>query len=117
MNHAQAEETSRRTLAERWPHALRAVRRGVRPRLPNRRKPCSHLDACVRRGLDPAVTAAAAKRPVVLFACVHNSGRSVVAAALARHYAGDLVDVRDAGSDPADDRVITLGCNEECPAV
>jgi protein-tyrosine-phosphatase len=37
---------------------------------------------------------------VVLFACVHNSGRSVVAAALARHYAGDLVDVRDAGSDP-----------------
>ena len=89
-------------------------------------------------------------RPAVLFACVHNSGRSVAAAALARHYAGELVDVRDAGSDPSDavnptvalvlaelglpvvdhaptrldydlveqsDVVITLGCNEACPAV
>jgi arsenate reductase len=89
-------------------------------------------------------------RPVVLFACVHNSGRSVAAAALARHYAGTAIDVRDAGSDPADqvnptvaraladvglpvtdhtptrldydlvdeaDAVITLGCNEACPAV
>ena len=43
------------------------------------------------------------KRPVVLFACVHNSGRSVAAAALARHYAGDAIDVRDAGSDPSND--------------
>lgn len=89
-------------------------------------------------------------RPSVLFACVHNSGRSVAAAALARHYAGDLTDVRDAGSDPADevnptvaevladiglpvvehvptrldydlveraDVVVTLGCDEACPAV
>jgi arsenate reductase (thioredoxin) len=36
----------------------------------------------------------------VLFSCVHNSGRSVAAAALMRHYAGELVDVRSAGSDP-----------------
>lgn len=90
------------------------------------------------------------KRPVVLFACVHNSGRSVAAAALARFYAGDAIDVRDAGSDPSNDVnptvakalaeiglstvdhtptrldydlveqadvVITLGCNEACPAV
>lgn len=42
------------------------------------------------------------KRPTVLFACVHNSGRSVAAAALARHYASEIVDVRDAGSDPSD---------------
>jgi len=39
-------------------------------------------------------------RPSVLFACIHNSGRSVAAQALARHYAGDLVDVRSAGSEP-----------------
>ena len=90
------------------------------------------------------------KRPVVLFACVHNSGRSVAAATLARHYAGDTIDVRDAGSDPSNevnptvakalaelglsavdhtptrlddhlveqaDVVVTLGCNETCPAV
>ncbi len=88
--------------------------------------------------------------PTVLFACVHNSGRSVAAAALARHYGGERVAVRDAGSDPSDevnptvarvltdvglpvknhqptrldfglvddaDVVITLGCNESCPAV
>ncbi len=39
-------------------------------------------------------------RPSVLFACIHNSGRSVAAQALARHYAGDRVDVRSAGSSP-----------------
>jgi arsenate reductase len=39
-------------------------------------------------------------RPSVLFACVHNSGRSVAAQALARHHAGDRVDVRSAGSEP-----------------
>lgn len=39
-------------------------------------------------------------KPSVLFSCVHNSGRSVASAALARHYAGDAVDVRDAGSEP-----------------
>jgi arsenate reductase len=39
-------------------------------------------------------------KPSVLFACVHNSGRSVASAALARRYAGDAVDVRSAGSAP-----------------
>jgi arsenate reductase len=36
----------------------------------------------------------------VLFACIHNSGRSVAAHVLARHYAGDAVEVRSAGSEP-----------------
>jgi len=40
------------------------------------------------------------QRPVLLFACIHNSGRSVAAEALARHYAGGTVDVRSAGSEP-----------------
>ena len=39
-------------------------------------------------------------RPSILFACVHNSGRSVAAQVLARHYAGEAVVVRSAGSDP-----------------
>ncbi len=41
-------------------------------------------------------------RPVVLFACIHNSGRSVAAQVLTRHYAGDAVEVRSAGSEPGD---------------
>jgi arsenate reductase len=39
-------------------------------------------------------------KPSVLFACIHNSGRSVAAQALARHYAGEAVEVRSAGSEP-----------------
>ena len=40
-------------------------------------------------------------RPTVLFACIHNSGRSVAAAAIAKHYGGDAVGVRSAGSEPS----------------
>lgn len=39
-------------------------------------------------------------KPVVLFACIHNSGRSVAAAALTRELAADAVEVRSAGSQP-----------------
>ncbi len=42
-------------------------------------------------------------KPSVLFACIHNSGRSVAAAALTRHYSGDAVEVRSAGSEPGAD--------------
>jgi arsenate reductase len=45
----------------------------------------------------------AAHPPQVLFVCVANAGRSQLAAALLRHYAGDAVVVRSAGSAPADD--------------
>ncbi|MFD7654305.1 arsenate reductase ArsC [Actinosynnema sp. NPDC059797] len=41
-------------------------------------------------------------RPSVLFVCVHNAGRSQMAAAWLRHLAGDRVEVRSAGSAPAD---------------
>jgi arsenate reductase len=41
-------------------------------------------------------------RPVVLFACVHNGGRSLAAKVLAEHYAHGEVDVRSAGSEPGD---------------
>ncbi len=40
--------------------------------------------------------------PVVLFACVHNSGRSVAARVLNEHYAAGAVQARSAGSDPSD---------------
>ena len=42
-------------------------------------------------------------RPTVLFVCVHNAGRSQMAAGLATKLAGDRVTVRSAGSDPADE--------------
>ncbi|PKW12474.1 Protein-tyrosine-phosphatase [Streptomyces sp. 1222.5] len=40
--------------------------------------------------------------PSVLFVCVHNAGRSQMAAAFLTHLAGDKVQVRSAGSAPAD---------------
>ena len=40
--------------------------------------------------------------PEVLFVCVHNAGRSQMAAALLTHHAGDRVVVRSAGTAPAD---------------
>ena len=41
-------------------------------------------------------------RPSVLFVCVHNAGRSQMAAGWLRHLAGDRIEVRSAGSAPAD---------------
>lgn len=41
-------------------------------------------------------------RPRVLFVCVHNAGRSQMAAALLERLAGDQVEVRSAGTEPAD---------------
>jgi len=41
-------------------------------------------------------------KPVILFACIHNSGRSVAAKVLAEHYGGAAVEVLSAGSEPGD---------------
>ncbi|MDP9444095.1 MAG: heat-shock protein HtpX [Actinomycetota bacterium] len=38
---------------------------------------------------------------VVLFACVHNSGRSVAARVLTEHHAAGAVEARSAGSEPS----------------
>jgi len=40
--------------------------------------------------------------PEVLFVCIHNAGRSQMAAALLDHHAQGRVRVRSAGSEPAD---------------
>lgn len=42
-------------------------------------------------------------RPEVLFVCIHNAGRSQMAAGLVRLLADGRIDVRAAGSDPADE--------------
>jgi arsenate reductase len=41
--------------------------------------------------------------PSVLFVCVHNAGRSQMAAGYLSHLAGDRVDVLSAGSEPKDE--------------
>jgi protein-tyrosine-phosphatase len=58
---------------------------------------CQRLDA-------RAVTEGkrARRAPTVLFVCVHNAGRSQMAAALMRHYAGPAIHIHTAGSDPAE---------------
>ena len=40
-------------------------------------------------------------KPSIVFLCVHNAGRSQMAAGWARHLAGDRVEVFSGGSDPA----------------
>ena len=42
------------------------------------------------------------KKPTVLFVCVHNAGRSQMAAGYMRHLGGDRVEVFSAGSAPKD---------------
>ena len=41
-------------------------------------------------------------KPSVIFVCVHNAGRSQMAAGYMRHLSGGAVEVRSAGSMPAD---------------
>ena len=45
---------------------------------------------------------ASAARPSVLFVCVHNAGRSQMAAAFLTHLSRGAIEVRSAGSQPAD---------------
>ncbi|WP_067143925.1 arsenate reductase ArsC [Microtetraspora malaysiensis] len=42
------------------------------------------------------------RKPSVLFVCVHNAGRSQMAAGWLAHLAGDRIEVRSAGSAPAE---------------
>ena len=42
------------------------------------------------------------EKPTVLFVCVHNAGRSQMAAGWLQHLAGDRIEVLSAGSAPAD---------------
>lgn len=42
------------------------------------------------------------RRPAVMFVCIHNAGRSQMAAGFLKALAGDAVEVRSSGSAPAD---------------
>ncbi len=64
------------------------------------------------------------ERPEVLFVCVHNAGRSQMAAVLTSHLSGGRVQVRSAGSAPAEEinprvveavREIGLDLSQEFP--
>ncbi|MGW0664331.1 arsenate reductase ArsC [Streptodolium elevatio] len=48
------------------------------------------------------MSTASSGTPSVPFVCVHNAGRSQMAAGFLRHFGGDRVDVRSAGSVPGD---------------
>ncbi|MFV0535567.1 MAG: arsenate reductase ArsC [Cumulibacter sp.] len=49
------------------------------------------------------MTSTQRKNPAVLFVCVHNAGRSQMAAGWLRHFANGRIDVYSAGSVPADE--------------
>ncbi len=51
---------------------------------------------------DPTRSDAMPDRPAVLYVCVHNAGRSQMAAGYTRHLSGGSVEVFSAGSAPAD---------------
>ncbi|MFF7006879.1 arsenate reductase ArsC [Streptomyces fimicarius] len=64
--------------------------------------------------------------PSVLFVCMHNAGRSQMAAAWLRHWAGDRIEVRSAGSAPASAvnpaaveamREVGIGMSAEVPKI
>jgi arsenate reductase (thioredoxin) len=76
-----------------------------------------------RRG-EHCMTQPTADKPSVLYVCIHNAGRSQMAAAYTRHLSGGAVEVLSAGSEPkilttdavrASDVVITMGCGDTCP--
>ncbi len=65
-------------------------------------------------------------KPSVLFVCIHNAGRSQMAAGFLTHYAGDRVTVRSAGSAPAGSvnpavleamREVGIDLSEETPKI
>jgi protein-tyrosine-phosphatase len=68
----------------------------------------THLSTLAERFARDRLTALAQSKgmiakpvPEILFLCVHNAGRSQMAAALARHLSGGRVHVRSAGSQPS----------------
>jgi arsenate reductase len=63
-------------------------------------------------------------KPVVLFLCTHNAGRSLAAKVLLDHYAQGRVEVHSAKEFPkpltdetarAADVIVTMGCGDTCP--
>lgn len=53
-------------------------------------------------GTSAEIAPAAEDRPSILFVCVHNAGRSQMAAGFLRELAGDAVEVRSGGTAPGE---------------
>ena len=73
----------------------------------------THLPALTERFAEERLTALAQSTglvvkavPEILYICVHNSGRSQMAAALTRHLSHGRVHVRSAGSQPTGDGIL-----------
>jgi arsenate reductase (thioredoxin) len=62
---------------------------------------CPDQLASVRTALGEGGVRRLSRRPVVLFLCVHNAGRSQMAAGFVRALSDDRVEVLSAGSEPA----------------
>ncbi len=81
-----------------------AVPSRASPGAPIRASPASAGASRARQSCRPTVRAPEAPvtdRPVVLFLCVHNAGRSLAAKVLLEHHAAGRVEARSAGSEPA----------------
>ena len=65
--------------------------------------------------LQSTVVEAGPERSGVLFLCVHNAGRSQMAAGYLRHMAGERIDIFSGGSDPVQDinKVVVAAMAEE----
>src|SRR5699024_9581061 len=76
-----------------------ARRRRGDPRRHRAPRPHAHRRPHRLNGTGPNMTD---QKPSVLFVCVHNAGRPQMAAGWLRDLAGDRIEVRSAGSMPAD---------------
>ncbi|QNE18213.1 hypothetical protein F1D05_10285 [Kribbella qitaiheensis] len=99
QRHLRRHRTQLRAPLHRLPGLRRHPRRrpGRRPlpergRLRRRRRHPTHRHHC---------RSVLVSKPAVLFVCIHNAGRSQMAAGWLRHLAGDTVEIRSAGSEPA----------------
>lgn len=90
-----SEETIQRFMAESW-ESLSGARVAAYIPLFVERFTRQRLRALAR--IEGKATAAT---PMVVFLCVHNAGRSQMAAGWAQHLAGDAIEVFSGGSDPA----------------
>jgi protein-tyrosine-phosphatase len=61
-----------------------------------------NVTGIIRTLMDVDVSGRAGEAPEVLFVCVHNAGRSQMAAGLVRLRSNGRIQVRSAGSDPTD---------------
>jgi arsenate reductase (thioredoxin) len=86
------------TATVRESYDLLAANAAIHQHLPNR---AVHFAADRLAAAAKVHGAVAHPRPEVLFVCVHNAGRSQMAAALLEHRSGGAVKVRSAGSAPA----------------